>query len=91
MDTKFTLEIAMVVDQEKPYDGKYKFRDLEGFTCVSTIHNGDINRIGATYEQFMPQIFKSGNQVTDQSREVYHKWLSPESAENITEIQVGIN
>lgn len=90
-DTQFTLEIAMEVDQEKSYDGKYKFKDLEGFTCASTVHNGDIEKIGETYEKFMPEVFKSGKQVTDHTREVYHKWIAPESAENVTEIQIGIN
>ena len=32
MDTRFTLEIALSVDTEKPYDGKYKFKELEEFT-----------------------------------------------------------
>ena len=91
MDTKFTLEIVMAVDQEKPYNGKYKFKELKGFTCASTFHKGNINKIGETYEKFMPELIKSGKQVGDQSREVYHKWVSPESPENITEIQVGIN
>lgn len=90
-DTKFTLEIALVVDQEKPYNGKYRFKELEKLTCVTTTHHGDINKIGETYEMFMTEIYKSGKHVTDQSREVYHKWISPESPDNITEIQVGIN
>jgi effector-binding domain-containing protein len=82
-DTKFKLEIAMVVDQEKPYD--------EGFTCATTVHNGDISKIGETYEKLIPELFKSGRQITDHSREVYHKWVSPESPENVTEIQIGVN
>jgi effector-binding domain-containing protein len=90
-DTKFKLEIAMVVDQEKPYDGKYKFKELEGFTCATTVHNGDISKIGETYEKLIPELFKSGRQITDHSREVYHKWVSPESPENVTEIQIGVN
>lgn len=90
-DTNFTLEIALAVDQEKPYDGKFKFKELETFNCVSTLHRGNINRIGETYEKFIPEVFKSGKQITDQSREVYHKWVDSESPENVTEIQIGIN
>lgn len=90
-DTKFTLEIALVIDQERPYDGKYKFKELEEFKCASTIHKGDINKISETYEKFLPELFKSGKQITDKSREVYLNWVSPESSENITEIQVGVN
>jgi len=90
-DTRFTLEIAMVVDEEKPYDGKYKFKELEGFTCATTIHKGDINKLNETYEYFMPEVFNSGRQITDTSREVYLNWVAPESPDNITEIQIGIN
>ncbi len=90
-DTKFTLEIAIVVDEEKPYAGKYKFKDLTGFKCVSTIHKGSINKLGKTYEKFMPELFKSGNKMTDQSREVYHNYVEQDSPENITEIQIGVN
>jgi effector-binding domain-containing protein len=91
MEAEFTLEIAMAVDQEKPYEGKYRFKELEGFTCASTTHKGDINQIGNTYEQFMPELVKSGRQVSDQTREVYLNWVAPDSPENVTEIQIGIN
>ena len=90
-ETKFTLDIALVVAEEKPYEGKYKFKDLDGFKCVSTIHNGSINQIGETYEKFMPELAKNGKQMTDQNREVYHKYIDLDSPENITEIQIGVN
>jgi effector-binding domain-containing protein len=88
---KFTLEIAMAVDQMKSYSGKYQFKKLKGFSCATTMHYGDINKIGETYEKFMPEIYKNGKRLTDESREVYVKWVAPDSAENVTEIQVGIN
>ena len=91
LDTKFTLEIALVVDGKKPYDGKFKFKELEGFKCVSTVHNGSVNDLGKTYEKFMPELFKNGIKMTDQSREVYHKYLEQDSLENVTEIQIGVN
>lgn len=90
-DTKFTLEIAIVVDKEKQYDGKYKFKELGGFKCVSTIHKGNLNDLGKTYEKFMPELFKSGIKMTDQSREVYHKYTKEDASDNITEIQIGVN
>ena len=91
LDTKFVLEIAMVVDGEKPYDGKYKFKELQGFKCASTVHNGSINEMGETYKKFMPQLFSNGHKINDESREVYHKYVGPDSAENVTEIQIGLN
>lgn len=90
-DTKFTLEIALVVEEEKPYSGKYKFKNLDGFKCVSTIHKGSVTKLGETYRKFIPELFKSGKQMTDQSREVYHKYVGEDSPENVTEIQIGIN
>lgn len=89
--SKFTLEIAIVVDEEKPYTGKYKFKTLDGFSCVSTIHNGNVNDLGETYQKFMPEVMQSGLQLSNQSREVYHKYTEQESADNVTEIQIGVN
>lgn len=89
-ETKFTLEIAMVVDGKKQNNGKYKFKELEEFTCATTTHHGDINEIGNTYEAFIPKVIQEGKQLSDQMREVYHHWVSPESTENVTEIQLGI-
>jgi effector-binding domain-containing protein len=90
-DTKFTLEIAMVIDEEKPYSGKYKFKKLDGFKYVSTMHKGSLNKLGETYEKFIPELFKSGQQMTDQSREVYHEYVDEDSPDNVTEIQIGVN
>lgn len=90
-DARFKLEIAMVVDSEKSYDGKYKFKELDRFKCISTIHKGSIDSMGQTYEEFIPEVLKIGKQKTDQCREVYHKYISQDSPDNITEIQLGIN
>ena len=90
-DTKFTLEIAIVVDEEKPYNGKYRFKTLDGFKCAATTHNGSINELAKTYDKFMPELYKSGVKMTSHCREVYHKYLTEDSADNITEIQIGIN
>jgi len=89
--TKFTLEIAMIVDGEKPYNGKYKFKNLEGFKCASRLHKGSINKLSETYDQFMPELFKSGKNMMEQSREVYHHYVDQDSPDNLTEIQIGIN
>lgn len=89
-ETEFILEIAMVIEEEKPYDGKYKFKNLEGFQYVSTMHKGDINKLGETYEKFMPELAKNGKQMTGHSREVYQKYIDEDSPENETEIQVGV-
>lgn len=89
--TKFTLEIAMAVEEEKPYTGKYKFKTLDGFSFVSTIHNGNVNNMSETYQKFMPEVMQSGLKLANQSREVYHKYTKQESADNITEIQIGVN
>jgi effector-binding domain-containing protein len=91
-EAEFDVEIAMVV--EKPveaYDGKYHFKSTDAFKCATTLHKGNINTIGKTYEAFMPEIFKSGAQLGSETREVYTVWESPESDKNITEIQVGLN
>lgn len=90
-DTKFTLEIALIIDEERAYNGKYRFKELEAFKCASTIHKGNVNDLSKTYEKFMPELLKSGKSITDHSREVYHNYIKEDSPDNITEIQIGIN
>lgn len=85
------LQISIFVDEERPTKSKYKFKELEPFKCATTIHKGSIYNLGDAYGKFMPMVAKNGKHLTDQCREVYHKYYSPESPENITEIQIGIN
>lgn len=91
-ETEFDMEIAMVV--EKPlhdYRGSYHFKTTSPFKCAVTLHKGALNKLGDTYNQFMPEIFKSGHQPSDENREVYTVYETMDSENNITEIQVGLN
>ena len=91
LDKEFKLEIAMVVKEAKESNGKYGFKKFEPFKCMSHIYKGDINKIGEEYKKIMPPLFQSGKQPSNEIREVYTKYIDMTSAENITEIQIGLN
>ena len=92
MEKEFDLEIAVLVNPDKPYKGDYQVKELGNFKCASFRYKGSIDKIGVNgYEKFLPQVIASGNIPNSNFREVYHQWESPESENNIVEIQIGIN
>ncbi len=90
-DKEFELEIGVVVDRVKDYDGKYDFKEWGPLKCVSHEFTGPISKLGEEYDRIFPQILQSGKRPTDEVREVYTKYIEIESPENITEIQIGVN
>ena len=91
LDKEFELEIGVIVDQVKEYNGKFDFKEWGPMKCVSHVFTGPVSKLGGEYEKIFPQIFQSGKQPSDEVREVYTKFVDMESPENITEIQIGLN
>ena len=89
-DAPFKLDIAIPVKEAKGDAGRFSFEQLPEFTCVVTEHKGPWSTLMKTYEQFVPEILKSGIQMSGFSREIYHlcDFVNPENC--ITEIQIGI-
>jgi hypothetical protein len=49
----------------------------------------DMINIGKTWDDFVQQALNQGYSLSNQCREGYKKWVSHESEENITELQMG--
>lgn len=91
IDKPFVLDITIPVKEAKGDSGKFRFEQLPDFECIVTEHKGAWSDLGRTYEQFVPEVLKSGNQMSGFSREVYHL-VDLENQENcVTEIQIGIS
>jgi effector-binding domain-containing protein len=88
-NTRFTLEIALPVI--KSVKSNLKFKELPAFKCASIIHKGDWGKLKDSYEKIISEIYSSGNSMNKICREVYNIVESPDSVNNITEIQIGIN
>jgi effector-binding domain-containing protein len=88
-NTKFTLEIALPII--KPIKNNLQIKELPAFKCATIIHKGDWGNLKNSYEKIISEIYSSGNSMNKICREVYAHVETPESENNITEIQIGIN
>lgn len=92
-DTFFKHEYCVPVENTENYKGIFQIKTLQEIECAFIVYQGDLseeNFGGKGYRPLVDSIIKSGRNFTGESREVYHKWVSPESQDNIIEIQFGI-
>lgn len=90
-EKEFTLQVAIPVEEEKPVSNGYRFKKADAFKCVSYDYKGEVNKMMPVYENLFQQIFAAQLKPNDEVREVYRHWEHPESENNITEIQIGVN
>jgi predicted transcriptional regulator YdeE len=90
VNNEFTLHIALPVAEQKIIPAPYQIKQVPEFKCLSVVHKGNIADIGATYDQVFAQIQAQKIVPNGEIREVYHLYKDHASAENVTEIQIGI-
>ncbi len=87
----FTLEADFPVHAaDNDYRGDFYFRALPKFKCASVIFQGPVAGMGAAWGKLVEQAIAAGHQPNGESREVFLSWESPESQNNIIELQFGI-
>ncbi|KAA2244585.1 hypothetical protein F0L74_01005 [Chitinophaga agrisoli] len=89
-EQEFTLEIGVPVITPKTVRPPYACKTAPGFTCVSTLHRGDWQQLGKTYEQLINGLLLTGMQMSGHNREQYIHCDFENTAANLTRIQVGI-
>ena len=88
----FNLEIVQPIDSSETTSLEgFETKEISEFKCVSHIHKGSFEHIYAVYEKLFSELNWDGQKNTNQVREVYEKWESISSEQNIVEIQIGIN
>ena len=90
-DTVFTLEICIPVNAAPKTESVFLYKELPAFTCVSVLHNGSWDNLGKVYSTTMPNILAQQKQPNGFSREMYINIDLENPANNITEVQIGIN
>lgn len=93
LHNEFDLRIALPVstDDVARYKGPYIASRLEPFHFVEIVLYGDIADLGPkAYGPLLADINAAGLTMTGFSREVYQNFVSPESADNETRIQIGV-
>ncbi len=86
----FNLVIAIPVSERKPSNSDYFFLKSKPFDCVSVNYKGSMLNISKAWEDLVQQASNNAYKLSNQCREVYSEWVSFESKENLTELQIGI-
>jgi len=90
-ETQFDLEMALPVKEGLNYQGKYKYKTLAPIECVEQRFTGPLSQLEEKgYGPLMNAMQEQGFAIKDTCREVYTKWVEPESPENIIELQMAI-
>lgn len=90
-DTVFTLDIGLPVTTVKPVAAPWHCETLPAFNCVSMQHHGPWEQLAVTYGQLFAGIGLLNMQVTGYTREQYLRYNFEQPAQNITNIQIGVN
>ena len=86
--TEFKLTIAIPVTQIK--GDVTRFKKLPTFKCACITHHGSWDTLKNAYTSLIESIMSSGNLMSTECREVYEVVVSPDAADNLTHIQMGI-
>ena len=86
----FHLLIGIPVAASKPASGDFFFLETRPFDCASAIYRGSMLNLGNAWKQLVQEVLEAGYLLGNQGREIYTHWVSFESEDNITELQVGV-
>lgn len=86
----FQLVIGIPVKESKTTQSDFFFWEAMPFACLAVDYKGSMLNIGNAWQELVQQVLKTGWQLSNQGREVYKEWVSFESEENITELQMGV-
>jgi effector-binding domain-containing protein len=89
-ETKFDLTMVLPIKEKKGDSASFQYMETKPAVCVYTTYKGAMSGIGKAWGQFMNDIHASGVKTTDECREIYKKWIEPESNDNITELQATL-
>jgi len=90
-DTVFTLEICVPVNKEPAQESVFLFKELVPFKCAAVLHNGSWDELSHVYDTTIKNIFASQKQMNGFFRELYINIDMTNPANNITEVQIGID
>lgn len=89
----FVLQIALPVANDTStgeLSDTHAVKTFDAFTCLSFDFHGSLHHIAQAYPIAMDALKTAGHTPMEQSREVYKRWIAYDSAENVTEIQLGL-
>ena len=86
----FTAEIGVPIAKgEQAKSGDFYVREAPKFKCATAIFQGPLNKMGEAWQSFVGPAMAKG-EPTGESRELYLYFESPQSPNNIVELQLGL-
>lgn len=88
----FRMLLAIPIDGEgvPETDTFFPYRSTE-ISALKSSHQGSMATIGSAWDSLMQYAMMNRIQTTTECSEIYTQWVSPESADNVTELYVGID
>lgn len=86
----FTLDVGFCVPDDTAAFGDYKVRKVEPFKCATVLFSGPLSKVPEAYNKVMGALPALNLKPTTTVREFYLYWETPDSPNNIVQIQVGI-
>jgi len=89
-DAKNKIIFAIPIAKEFPVEAPYYIWKAPAFKCAWVEYKGPMSGIKDAWMKFGGDVEKIGLKSRPSWREVYVHWVAPESAEDRTELQAGI-
>jgi hypothetical protein len=89
-EAKNKVVFAIPVEREFPVAPPYYLLKAPAFKCAWIEYKGPMSGIKEAWMKFGDSVANSGEKYTRSWREVYVFWVAPDSEENRTELQAGI-
>ncbi len=86
----FVLQAGVPIEALKGDPAPFKVVTTEPYKCLTCVYKGSMKTIAPAWDKLMHEVRAKGLTSTKQSREIYHRWVEFDSAENETELQVGV-
>jgi len=92
MAESFDLIIGVPIEAKKEDSELFEYYVSPAYTCVSKDYSGDLKGLGDAWCSFCKEAEEKGFTFSpeNQAREIYKKWDTPESLDNITELQIKL-
>jgi effector-binding domain-containing protein len=91
MSKPFQLYVGFPVAEGTKPQGDLQVKKLEPYHCATAIFSGSMENVGQAYQKVFAEIMQAGLKPTGGTREMHMYFESPESPNNIFQIQVAVS
>lgn len=91
MTNPFELSVAVpLASAPGAAPAAYTILHAPAIRCIAVDYVGSLNDVSQAYQQLMDDAQRSGLTLTTRCREIYKHWVSYDSPDNVTELQLEV-